>query len=253
MFNHAKAQAPSQPHVRIHAMTYLLRNQAGGAVVNTILAVVFVLGLSLYWQFDTDRTQQQQAEITETTYVSPGNEFQIDIPTSWGVGEETFEEDGVVSIELYGPRNTEINAAFRQKEGVESESIEDALTNSRITELLDSSVGREFALLQITVTTATFFELYDSKQTFRDDILSDNTTASGIRYSEFEDFNTEGADGWVYDVTLFQENAEITATSYFLLGELAEVDVLLYPADTNFKTEAEEILKSLRIDTLEQN
>ncbi len=228
-------------------MKYGVKSQRGGVAINIAIGIAVIIGLTVYWQVQSDRDEEAASKITETVYESPGGEFSITLPTSWSVGEESYESQGVVSLDLYGPRNQVVNTAFKQLEGVESESIEEALSANRISELVDSPVGQEYVLIQLTVTTATYFDLHESKDDYQLEILGLNDFTSGVTYGDFTDFNTPTADGWKFPVTLYQVDDQITATSYYLLGDYAEAEALVYPANSNYAEAAEEIIKTLQI------
>ncbi len=229
-------------------MISAINNQRGAIGTNIVIGVIVLIGASVFWQYSDNQKQEQLDSITERVYTSPGGEFELTIPADWEIGQESYEEDGIVSLELYGPRNNVVNTAFAQREGVESGTIEEALSANRISELVDSPVGREYAIIQLNVTAATFFDLSPDKEVFKEALLETNDTASGVSYSEFIDFDIGTADGWKFDSTLVQLDDKITATNYYLIGDFAEVDALLYPANSNYAQAAEEIIKTLVID-----
>jgi len=203
------------------------------------------------WQNSTD---QQQAELdaqTENTYLSPAGEFQFTSPKEWTIGGESYEEEGLISLQLNGPQNSVIDQAFADSQETESESVGDAIFNQRFSELIETPLGREYALLQIDVLTSAFYELPENIEQWRDELLDSNITANGLSYSKFEDFSVNGAKGYKFTFTIFEGDSQVSGTSYYLLGETAEAEILVYPANSYRAAEAEEIIKTIVIDTRE--
>ena len=224
-----------------------LKDQAGGITVNIFLLLIVVVGASFMWQRATDKEASEIANLESVKYTSPFGEFQITIPKGWSLGDGSVEDQGIILLEILGPRNTVVNNAFTSGSDVESQSIEEAFGNERYNELINSSVGREYILVQVEVLTAASYDLPLDKEQWKIDLLASDNTASGIAVGEIEDFSATGASGYKYQLTLFESEQTLEATSYYLLGNQAEI--VIFPHNSNFNQESEAMIKSMVFTT----
>lgn len=220
----------------------------GGIKINLLILVVLIGGIAFYWQRAAERQKEEEAQITEQTYISPAGEFAFTYPSDWLVNEFA-EEEGVVIIELYGPRNQTVGTVFTEAERERLETSEDAFSDERFREVINTPVGKDFVVLTFEVLVAEFFELPSSPQAWKDELLSVNTATSGINYSGFEPFSAEGADGFKYNIAVFDELGTLESTGYYLLGERAEAEISSFPADSNFSEQVDQIVSSMVITT----
>ena len=226
--------------------------QSGGVATNLVILAIVLVTLTALWQRSADKQRAESEIRRDINYVSLLGEFELTIPKDWSLGPNSGEEDGVVFLEILGPRNDVVNKAFAEDGPAESETIEEALENQRYSELIQTSVGREYALLQVEVVTSTSYEIPTTKEPWRTDLEASETTASGVAYGEFIDFSVPGAKGYRYSVTIFEGEHELKATSYYLLGDQAEAEILLFPADSSFAKQAEDIVRSFIFTTNEE-
>lgn len=228
-------------------MKSLLNSQSGNSTIFGFLFILTVFGVTFLWQQSTDRQQEQLDNADGNLYVSPAGEFYVAMPTEWTVTDGSYEDEGIISIQLSGPNNTAVSEGFLKQEGVVSTSIEDAVANGRLNELIGTPVGTEFALLQIDAFATSHFEPSASREEWKELLTTGTTTADGIAYADFTDYSTDSASGYKYNLRVFEGDQEIEFIGYYLLGVGAEVEVLFFPVSSSYADAAEKIVDSIVI------
>ena len=224
-------------------------NQTGGVAINIALLVVLIFGAAFIWERATQEQQREIDELTEIEYISPGGEFQVTFPVEWQIGPNSLEEEGVTLLELEGPRNGVVTQSFQDPDRDGGLTVQDFFSDERFQDIMNTAVGQDFALIQIEAVSSILFELPNNKEEWRDNLLEGATTASGLSYSEFVDFSVPGGDGYIYDVTAIENGNKIVLRSFYLLGEQAEIEAILFPATSAFAADAEEIIRTIEITT----
>lgn len=227
------------------------KSKNGNVTLNVVLIVALILGAAFMWERAANKQQEELDAQTEYTYVSPTGEFEFTIPIDWEV-EEGTDEDGLILIDVKGPRNKNVEKAFQEDNNGEVIPIEEAFVDGRFNKLLESSVGKEYVIIQMEIVPFGIYALPEDKSAWRDDLLKSVSAVSGYSFGEFNNFAVSGADGWKYTTTLFNDDNNFVTQSYYLLGNLAEAEIQVYPVDSSYLSEAEEIISSMIFTTEEE-
>ena len=215
-----------------------------------VLLIVAVVVIASIWQDSTDKQQAELDAQEFNTYLSPGGEFQFNVPRDWKVDSSSTELEGYTGILLNGPQNALVLRAY-EEQGGSADDVEKALLDKDYTEIA-SSLSREYIGLELEAFYASVYEIAESIEDFKQELIDSTSTATGLAFSNFEEFDVDGGKGLRYTISSFEESGLNQAIGYFLLGEFVEMDITIFPANSAFLEEADEIIKSMSLGTTEQ-
>lgn len=212
-----------------------------------IFVVVVIIATAL-WQVIIESGNGQIEENTEIGFVTPDGEVQIDFPNTWEVKDSQFGE-GFYTLDLDGPRNASIARLLREQEDID---ITTGVTTVQLAEIINRSIANDYVSLSVDVVSANGFELSESLDSRKQELLDGLDATSGVSFGEFVDLEINDNPAFRYESRLIDGGAVVDSINYFVLGETAEVDVVIFPSSSNYAAEAEAIIKNMVIRTNDQ-
>lgn len=210
-----------------------------------VLIICAIVGITFLWQQDTQKKQELFGNDTSMRYISPAAEFIITIPNGWEIDQDSSAEDqGLISLLINGPDNKNISKNFSDESSFDTQNLDELLTSDRLEELINTPYGKNFVLLQVDALTTAFYEIPTSKDVWLSEVNGGLDISSGSSVSNIEDFKSEGAEGYKYNLTIIKDSKKLEAIGYYLLGESAEAEFLVFPASSSRLSEAENIIKT---------
>ncbi len=222
-------------------------------IIILLIVVSLIIGAALMWQKSTDRQQAAIDSETFKTFINPSGELVFKVPNEWKLDDNSQLEDGITSIQLNGPKNETLHNVIDLKTGQDSADIAEAIKNFNLQKLIGINLSKELAIIQFDIYSGLYIELSTDKQIWKEQLPTTTNVANGISFGKFEDFSVEGGDGYKYTTTIFENGESLSAINYYLLGDLAEVEITLFPADSSYRQQAEDIIKTMVIGTTPDN
>ena len=228
-------------------MTSTLRSETGGTT-GVLIFIVSVIVAAALWQLLVEGDPQHRAQpegppVSE--YVSPGAEVQFTFPGEWPV-QDSNEGEGFYVLDLEGPRNSSIARILRERDGID---IEGAVTTVQLAEVINSSIANDYINMSFDVVSASTFELSGTLEQRKQELIEGRNATSGISFGEFTELEINGNQAMRYESRLIDGGAIVDSINYFILGETAEVDIVIFPASSNYAIEAESIVRNIEIRT----
>lgn len=233
--------------VYTHSMQNLRTNDQGG-IRGAVITVALVIILAVLWQLFSDQQKQDAAVIRDAVYATPLGEVTVVFPDNWAVGTTSFEEQGYYSLELEGPRNASIARQINEKYSVDINAGD--ISNTKLIEMLDDPLAADYVLVLIDIVSAAEFELSESPEAWQARLLENTNTTSGVSFSGFEPSSISGADGFQYRSQIEEGGSSTDILNYYLLGQTAEIEVSIFPADSNNSQAAQDIVEAINVTQL---
>lgn len=226
-------------------MKSLIRSE-NGAIKGLLIAAVAIVLLTIYTQYSADRTAEINA-INGNVYTSPLNEFQVYFPSDWEIGKNSYEdtEQGIYTIVLDGPRNAAIAEHIQAK--YDYDVTDNNLADSMFIDVMNRAVAADYATVLIDAISASDYDLSESREEWKEQLLAEANVATGISFSNFETIEVEGGLGYSYDTTISEGDGTMVTANYFLLGAAVELDITILPTSSTYIDTAETIVNEIII------
>lgn len=210
-----------------------------------LFTCIGIIVIAIFWQLMAPTNKELEVP---TIYSTPLGEVELQLPSGWVVNDTSFEEDGFYSLEVDGPRNASIARLVQEKYEVDINN--QSITDEKLIEILSEPIAADYILGFFDIVSGVQFELAESREAWKEELLEQTTSASNTSYSNFEEIESDTWQGYRYTVSIFQGDQTLETVGFFLHGGAAQVEATFYPTWSNNMQFVDGIIDSVLIAEL---
>ncbi len=226
-------------------MTQLQKAQ-DGLIRGVILFIVAIAVGTALWEIAYTRREEKVVESDDVTYITTHGEVALQFPADWAVNDSRYE-DSFYTLEIGGPRNASIIRQVKDRDGIDLNALE--VTDSQLLKVLNSSIANDYVIMAFDIVGYERFTLSKDLASRKKELLSEQGADSAFSFGNFKETKINGSKVLRYNGQLIEGKESLKSLNYYILGETAEIDVTIFPADSNYAKAAEDILKTVNISS----
>lgn len=214
-----------------------------------IFAIIIVLTLFLHYSDKiTNQSNNNNKETEPTVYFTDEGELALEYPSDWTIGASTINTDSAYSLELNAPNNQTVIDRINRLYDIDLENPD--INDESAFKALTHPIAADYTILYIDIVKNSAIKPLDSLTEWAEKNLTQSNASDGTSFYNIQEITIDNVKGYKYNSKTILNLSELETTNYYLLNDLVQVEITIFPSTSNFSTKAQEIVNSIDFDYL---